>query len=645
MKILEQPIVTPTRYLWAVGLDSAKFPAGSILAERYTVVHSQVVVDSQSFRLPEIPDEFPDYVVAYLRLSKHLLHLPRPYGLLTANYFNAGSDQEILLLDNVPLTKQGELLPSFCSAWAGASALRQVNWLWQSLHLWQSLAEYGYCQSLLTPELVRVDGRWIRFLELQSHPEAVNLSDLGDAWLSLLDGAKPNIQDRLADLFYGLARGSYSCAEAIAHLDTTARQIAEQNPFTIRVASATDPGRRRDHNEDSCYPDPNEPTLIMDALQNCVAIVCDGLGGHEGGEVASNMAIQTLCAELEPLLAKIEKGEEPYNPSQFMAQLEAITRLANDRIVNLNDQQQRTAQRRMGTTLVMTVLPRPQGKPSHEIYIVHVGDSRIYWVTPDSCRQVTLDDDVATRETTLGLNFYAYSSQRVDAGALIQALGTRSSDVLVPRVQRLLLDEECLLLLCSDGLSDFERVEELYSEQIRPILTDRLSLSVSCQNLINQGNFLNGHDNITVVLMRCQASAYEEVNIEVQRKAARSRKFASGKTTAIAPSSPPPDDQTRFEVTDPKTNKTSIQTTTRLQTGTTGLNKDKTTDSSTAKTQIAPTSQTRSDQGSRWFLVLWFLVFFGLGFAITASQIPALRNLVIPASPAPSPASTQPPAR
>ena len=265
----------------------------------------------------------------------------------------------------------------------------------------------------------------------------------------------------------------------------------------------------------------------------------------------------------------------------------------------------------------------------------------IYWITPESCRQVTLDDDVATRETTLGLNFYAYSTQRVDAGALIQALGTRSSDVLVPRVQRLLLDEECLLLLCSDGLSDYDRVEEIYSEQIRPILTDHLSLSVSCQNLINQGNFLNGHDNITVVLMRCQASAYEEVNVEVQRQIVRSRKFASGKTTAVASPNPPQDDQTRFEIIDPKTKKTSIQTTTRLQSGTTdrqqGKQPDKTTDKSSAKTQIAPTNQTKSGQDNRWFLILWLLLFFGLGFAITASQIPALRNLVIPASPAVSP--------
>jgi hypothetical protein len=149
-------------------------------------------------------------------------------------------------------------------------------------------------------------------------------------------------------------------------------------------------------------------------------------------------------------------------------------------------------------------MPRPHGKPSNEVYIVHVGDSRVYCVTEKNLRQVTLDDDVATRETTLGYNFYAYSSQRIDGGALIQALGTRGSDMLVPRVQRFFIDEDCLLLLCSDGLSDFDRVDQIYQSSLLPILTENKPLDRSCQNLIDKANELNGHDNITVALMRCR---------------------------------------------------------------------------------------------------------------------------------------------
>ncbi|MFN3925946.1 MAG: PP2C family protein-serine/threonine phosphatase [Pseudanabaenaceae cyanobacterium] len=562
MRSIDQPTSSPARYLWAADLDVSKFPAGSLIADRYRVVHSQVVVDTQSYRLPEIPDDFSEQAIAYLRLSKYLLHLPRPYGLLTEEI----GQGELLLLENVPLDAEGQLLPSLVSQWGQVNPLRQINWLWQILQLWEPLADYNCQQSLLNPNLVRVDGCWVRLLQLEANQGEMSLSQLGDTWLGWLDGLRAEIAEPISELVYGLARGNFTVAEAaIAHLDRTARAIASKRPLVIRVASATDPGRRRDYNEDNCYPAPQEQTLILDGLQNSVAIVCDGLGGHEGGEVASRMAIESLCGQLEPLLSQIAKGEVSYNPADFMQKLAEIVWQANDRIVALNDEQQRTAQRRMGTTLVMTILPYPNGQPSHEVYVVHVGDSRVYWVTPESCRQVTLDDDVATRESTLGLNFYAYSAQRIDAGALIQALGTRSSDVLIPRVQRFILDDECLLLLCSDGLSDYDRVEELYPTHIRPILTDRLSLSNSCQNLINQGNFLNGHDNITVVLMRCQTAPYQEVDVAVQQTIARSRKFAT-KTTTVANPLPTPSETTQFLTGDTLT---SIQSPTRLQTRTT----------------------------------------------------------------------------
>jgi protein phosphatase len=537
MKNLEQITEVPIRYLWAANLDEQMFPQGSLIADRYAVQHSQVVVDTQAYNLPEIPDDFPDTVIGYLRLARLNLHLPRPYGLLTPESIPAlPAGTAILLLDNVPLDANGNLLPQLTEVWAEQPPLRQINWLWQILHLWRPLEDQGFNQSLLNWDYMRVDGAWVRLLQLEPNQAEVPLTKLGDQWLQWLDGVHRKIHDSIAELVYGIARGSQDVDSAIAFLDRVAAEITKNRSLTVRIATATDPGRRRDYNEDNCFPAPTEETLLVDSLQNCVAIVCDGLGGHEGGEVASRMAIDSLCTQLEPLLHKIETGELVYNPTEFMHQLETIVKTANDSIVTMNDQQQRTAQRRMGTTLVMAVIPRPLGQPTHEVFLVHVGDSRIYWISADSCRQVTLDDDVATRETILGLNFYAYATQRVDGGALIQALGTRSSDVLLPRVQRLILDEECLLLLCSDGLSDFERVPEIYSTHIRPILTDHLSLTASCQNLIHQGNFLNGHDNITVALMRCQTAPYEEVDVPIQPKLARSRKFASSpKTTEIIP--------------------------------------------------------------------------------------------------------------
>jgi serine/threonine protein phosphatase PrpC len=387
------------------------------------------------------------------------------------------------------------------------------------LQLWQPLAEQNMTRTLLKPDLLRVDGPWLRLLELQADVTEVTPSQLGDLWVEWLPQAQPEITEPLADFVYALARKSVDINEAIAQLDELANAQFQTKPFSVRIASGTDRGPSRDHNEDTCYPDPQQQARMQqnEFLRDRVAIICDGLGGHEGGEVASTMAIQTIEQQLQILLHQVEMDSEPFSPAAFSRQLESIVRVVNNQIVALNDRQQRLAQQRMGTTLVMAVIPRPQGQVCNQVYIVHVGDSRIYWVSPQNCRQVTLDDDVATRESVLGYNFYIYSHQRVDGGALIQALGTRASDNLVPRVQRFQIDEDCLILLCSDGLSDFERVNELYDSHIRPILTDNLLLGSACRSLINEANTRNGHDNVTVALMRCRLTpldANEDIQLD-----------------------------------------------------------------------------------------------------------------------------------
>jgi len=503
MENKEQTTAVEQQYLWAVGLDTEVFPPESLLGDRYRVISSQIVVDTDTFSLPELPLEFQTYVVSYLKLSRLSLHLPRPYGLLLLG--EELNLSEIFLLENVPIDRQGNLCPTLAEAWKQASALRQINLLWQVLNLWEPLAEQNMTRTLIDPKLVRVDGMWVRLLELQADVAAVHISQLGDIWVQWLDFAKPEIAEPIAEFFYSLGRGEYDINSAIAYLDKLSLKVMQDQPLTVRIASATDVGQQRDHNEDACYPDikRQKRTEQADSLRDRLAIVCDGLGGHDGGEVASSLAIKTLEQQLKTLLHQAENDSD-FSAQGFIAQLEMVVRVVNNQIVAINDQQQRQAQQRMGTTLVMAVIPHPHGQPSNEVYVVHVGDSRLYCVTKDNLRQVTLDDDVATRETTLGYNFYAYSSQRIDGGALIQALGTRGSDMLVPRIQRFSIDEDCVLLLCSDGLSDFDRVEQVYDDYLLPILTEDKPLGRSCQDLIDRANELNGHDNITVAVMRCR---------------------------------------------------------------------------------------------------------------------------------------------
>lgn len=134
------------------------------------------------------------------------------------------------------------------------------------------------------------------------------------------------------------------------------------------------------------------------------------------------------------------------------------------------------------------------------------GDSRAYWITADYCQQLTLDDDVATREVRLGRALYREALKRPDAGALTQALGTRDGELLHPTIGRLIVEEDGLLLLCSDGLSDRNLVEQSWKEFAKPVLKGKLSTEAAVQSWINLANEKNGHDNTSVVLTCCLVS-------------------------------------------------------------------------------------------------------------------------------------------
>jgi hypothetical protein len=158
----------------------------------------------------------------------------------------------------------------------------------------------------------------------------------------------------------------------------------------------------------------------------------------------------------------------------------------------------------MGTTLVMA------RTAAHEMYITHVGDSRVYWVTRHNCHQVTLDDDLASREVRLGYALYRNAVQQPTAGSLVQALGMAPSATLHPTVQRFVLDEDCVFLLCSDGLSDYDRVEQYWQTEILPILNGRIDLPTAGSRLIEIANTQNGHDNATIALLYCKVNPSKE---------------------------------------------------------------------------------------------------------------------------------------
>jgi protein phosphatase len=495
----------PKRYLWVVGDGLGVGSPGEILADRYLIISKSVVLDTKPGLLPQAPEiENVQHIKPYLRLIPYRLHIPQVYGVLAIT--EGRIRREILLLEKPPLftdtvAQQVHLYSTLTEAWSHANSMRQLNWLWQMAHLWQPLKSEGVVSSLLDPELLRVEGSLVRLLELRfDGTTAPELPQLGEFWQQLRTYAKPAIAPLVDQVSNLLIQGEITSPEVlIAVLDRGLADLAKYQTPTTQIITKTDTGPRRERNEDACYP--ASGTLLSKPPQpTALAIVCDGIGGHEGGNVASNLAIETIQQQVHQLT---KVPSDHIEPSLLLADLEMAVATVNDKISQRNDSENRQGRKRMGTTIVMA-LPI-----AHEMYITHVGDSRAYWITRHGCYQVTLDDDVASREVRLGYAVYREAVQQSGSGSLVQALGMSPSTSLHPTAQRFICDEDTVFLLTTDGLSDFDRIEDYWDTEILPILTGENKLANVADQLIELANTKNGHDNVTIALVHYQVKYSE----------------------------------------------------------------------------------------------------------------------------------------
>ncbi|MEC4814535.1 MAG: protein phosphatase 2C domain-containing protein [Scytonema sp. PMC 1069.18] len=501
----------PKRYLWAVADGVSLAAPGELLADRYLVISNSLLLDIKPGFLPETPEvDNLQLIRPYLRLFPYRLHVPQVYGIVSVNL--GETNREILLLEKPPLepTEDGtavQLAQKFSNAWRSATSMRQLNWLWQIANLWQPLLSEGVASSLLNPELIRVEGSLIHLLELHDDKNTEpSLSQLGRFWQSLCGDAKPAIVELLNEICRSLESGAMVSGEqVVAVLDKALAALGRDQTPTIKIATKSDTGPSRQRNEDACYP-PSGSTISKPPQNSALAIVCDGIGGHEGGNVASNLAIETIQQQLQELTSI---PADHIDPGTLLVDLERAAAVANDKISQRNDEEHRHGRQRMGTTLVMA-LPI-----CYQMYIAHVGDSRAYWITRYGCYQVTLDDDVASREVRLGYATYRDAIQQGASGSLVQALGMGSSNSLHPTSQRFILDEDCIFLLCSDGLSDFDRVEQYWDSEILPLLNGKSDISNVTDTLVSIANNQNGHDNVTIALVHCLVN-YSEPKASLQ---------------------------------------------------------------------------------------------------------------------------------
>jgi protein phosphatase len=499
-----------TRYLWAADPQAAWIPADKLVENRYHVMSPQLWLDTKSTERPEALWPLPDRARPYAHLSRYRLHLPQLYGFCSLG--RAGNSVEIPLLDNVPIDVNGALLPALSEVWPQGNALQQIHWLWQIVNLWQPLVDTGVGYSLLDGKNIRVQDWRIRLCELL--PDAANpagrsnVIGLAGLWQTLVPQAQPAVIEAIEPLMTQMQVGKIAVADLALAINDCLLTQAAALPLNITIAGGTDPGHDR-HNEDSYYPPIQE---LGQPLSKHLGIICDGVAGHEGGEVASQMAVQSLQLQMQVLLQDITQETEILSPTQSIEHIQAVLRVVNNFISNQNDEQNRESRRRMATTLVMAMqLPQQVRHQhgvgnSHEIYIAHVGDSRAYWITRNSCQLLTVDDDVAQREVQRGKSMPWQAAGRIDAGSLTQALGMKDSANLQPMVQRLMAIEDGVLLLCSDGLSDRRLVERSWSDYVPLILDGELPLDMAVAEWIEQARIDNGHDNASLVLMHCNVT-------------------------------------------------------------------------------------------------------------------------------------------
>lgn len=229
----------------------------------------------------------------------------------------------------------------------------------------------------------------------------------------------------------------------------------------------TDPGIVRSVNQDSYYIDPGQRFFI----------VADGMGGHAGGQEASQIATKTIQTHLE------ENWDSNLAAEELLQ--EAIT-AANENIIE--DQVNNPERQDMGTTLVIAIF-REDGS-----WYTHIGDSRLYRFREQKLEQVTEDHTWVARAIKMGDLSEEEAKSHPWRHVLFQCLGRR--DLPTVMVSPLDVRSGDSLILCSDGLT-----EEVSDEEI----SDCLQTDTDCQqivkNLVEAAKKAGGSDNITVVMV------------------------------------------------------------------------------------------------------------------------------------------------
>jgi PPM family protein phosphatase len=250
-------------------------------------------------------------------------------------------------------------------------------------------------------------------------------------------------------------------------------------PLTIELQSAVDPGRARSNNEDSVATDPEVG----------LAVLADGMGGYNAGEVASNMATSFIRTELGRWL---REASTQASDAEVRRAMDICVDNANRAIFNAANSNPQYAG--MGTTLVVAVFRDTR------VLLGHVGDSRCYRLREGRLQQITRDHSLLQEQIDAGLITPEQAAFSANKNLVTRAVGVE--DTVLLETHQHDVQPGDVFLMCSDGLSDM-----LDDEGILQVMQANPALEPGTKALIAAANDAGGKDNISVILGRATGGA------------------------------------------------------------------------------------------------------------------------------------------
>jgi len=241
----------------------------------------------------------------------------------------------------------------------------------------------------------------------------------------------------------------------------------------------THTGLLRENNEDAALADE----------ANGIAVLADGMGGYNAGEVASDMATKIICAELGRWLS--DAGRQA-NVKEVRKAMDICVHNANLAVFTAATQHAQYAG--MGTTLVAGVFL------DSRLVIGHIGDSRCYRSRQNQLVQITKDHSLLQEQLDAGLITPEQAAISANRNLVTRALGI--DDFVQLEINDHAVEPGDLYLMCSDGLSDM--VEDSF---IARVMETDTTLEQKAKQLISSANACGGRDNITVLLIQANAGS------------------------------------------------------------------------------------------------------------------------------------------